>query len=70
MGTWSYEKMREVITMQQLTVLSAKGVVSVANNIATTAMKLPAWPALVLAALSIASKEWLFQVGPLSYNAK
>lgn len=55
-GAWSYEKMREVITIQQLAA-TVKGAAT-----AVSAIKIPAWPALALAALSIASKEWLFQV--------
>ena len=42
-GTWSYDKMKNVL-------------------LAPSEMVLPSWPALILAAFSIASKEWLFRV--------
>ena len=48
-GTWSYDKMKNILLAQ---------VVSASKE----TLKLPTWPALLLAAFSIASKEWLFRV--------
>lgn len=48
-GTWSYDKMKNVLLAQ---------VVSASKE----SLKLPSWPALLLAAFSIAAKEWLFRV--------
>jgi divalent metal cation (Fe/Co/Zn/Cd) transporter len=66
-GSWSYEKMREVILAQQV---FSKGAAAAAGTTAASAaatatatvLKIPSWPALALAAFSIASKEWLFQI--------
>ena len=64
-GTWSYEKLREVITAQQVLAAAGKKAAVAGKGVAAAAaavVKLPSWPALGLAALSIGSKEWLFQV--------
>jgi divalent metal cation (Fe/Co/Zn/Cd) transporter len=45
-GTWSYGKMLKVIL----------------NGAKENIVKIPSWPALLLAAISIASKEWLFRI--------
>eukprot|EP01038_Epipyxis_sp_PR26KG_P005176 gene5176-7203_t len=55
-GTWSYEKMHEVIMAQRL----AKTSLFSASSILSA--KMPSWPALLLAGLSIVSKEWLFRI--------
>ena len=47
-GTWSYDRMHQVLLASQIQ--------------AATTVILPSWPALLLAALSIAAKEWLFKV--------
>lgn len=49
-GSWSYEKMRQAIIAG-----SATGSTMITPVV-------PSWPALVLAAMSIVSKEWLFHV--------
>jgi cation diffusion facilitator family transporter len=52
-GSWSYDKMHAVIIAQQVAV-ATKGVSAI--------IEMPSWPALALAAFSIFSKEWLFQI--------
>ena len=56
-GTWSYDKMRNII-LSQFFPNSISGKLS--KNIHE--LILPTWPALVLAAISILSKEWLFRI--------
>lgn len=53
-GAWSYEKMRSVLLTQSAVGLSTTALAE--------SIKLPSWPALVLAAISIGSKEWLYWV--------
>jgi len=75
-GAWSYDKMVKVLQAQGLLNLGLRGVVTAGGEgivraihaghahgqAAAAALRLPSWPALILAGVSIASKEWLFQV--------
>lgn len=47
-GSWSYEKLMQVLILKR--------------GILSTTIDVPSWPALILAAISIISKEWLFQI--------
>lgn len=47
-GAWSYERMREILTSQ--------------SAITAAVVRLPSWPAMLLALASILSKEWLYRV--------
>eukprot|EP01036_Dinobryon_divergens_P023053 gene23053-31370_t len=51
-GSWSYQKMLQVILAQSQSKIAA----------AVSTVPVPSWPALLLAGISIASKEWLFQI--------
>lgn len=51
-GISSYKKFIEVIAMQRL-----QGVAAAAKMV-----EIPTWPALVMAAMSIGSKEWLYRI--------
>lgn len=53
-GAWSYDKMLKVLQNQALMART--------TSVPASVLRLPSWPALVLAFASIASKEWLFQV--------
>ena len=55
-GAWSYEKMRDILTLQKL----ASG--AAAQGSVVAAVQLPSWPAMLLALVSITSKEWLYRV--------
>ena len=75
-GAWSYDKMVKVLQAQGLLNLGLRGVATAGGegivraihaghahgHAVAAAIRLPSWPALVLAGASIASKEWLFQV--------
>ena len=54
-GSWSYGKMQHVIIAQNLFGGAPAG--TAAGPVVS-----PGWPALLLAAVSIVSKEWLFQI--------
>lgn len=66
-GAWSYDKFLKVINSQTL-FSAATGAVTRAihalheGDVASSLLRLPSWPALSIAAVSIASKEWLYQV--------
>ena len=54
-GSWSYSKM--------LAVLASRGnTAGAAAAAATAVVQVPSWPALLLAALSIGSKEWMYHI--------
>ena len=57
MGSWSYGKMQAVLASQNLLGGATAGSTAAAGTVAP-----PGWPALLLAAVSIVSKEWLYQV--------
>lgn len=67
-GAWSYDKFLKV--MNSHTLFSGLGTGAVTRAIhalhegavASSLLRLPSWPALSIAAVSIASKEWLYQV--------
>lgn len=71
-GTWSYERMLDVlIHNSQMMVASPVSIVdnmvkseNTAKLLAHVAksVRIPTWPALVLAGISIASKEWLYRI--------
>lgn len=61
-GSWSYERMRTVLTSQKVLTSAATALSATAATVAESAIKIPAWPALILAAISIASKEWLYRI--------
>lgn len=52
-ANWSFEKMSEILHTQ---LLLSKATQTVLN------FQLPTWPAVLLAGISIASKEWLFRI--------
>lgn len=72
-GSWSYSKMVNVLTIPKKSVIAA-AVASSVRQLHSVAgghhhhahvaevVKLPAWPALALAAISIVSKEWLYRI--------
>lgn len=59
-GLWSYDKMHSILVAQYFS--SVPAAVVGAMSSATLPVAIPSWPALVLAAISIASKEWLFRI--------
>jgi len=61
-GTWSYGKMRDIFVAQVSPVISNTVLTKVAAVAAVSSVEVPSWPALILAGISIISKEWLFQI--------
>lgn len=57
-GTWSYERMHFVLAAQRLATSAA----ATSSAATAVAVQIPTWPALLLAAISIGSKEWLYRV--------
>ncbi len=58
-GAWSYERMHQVLVNQKF-LLAAKS--SSIVPMVSEVVKLPEWPAVILAIISIVSKEWLYKV--------
>lgn len=66
-GSWSYEKLVTVLQTQKITLSTLFNFKNIAASAAGSSgtsvlLKVPTWPALVLAAVSIFSKEWLFRI--------
>lgn len=57
-GVWSYDKMLYVLGSQRGASLAA----IVGQHVHEVHSKMPSWPALALAGLSIVSKEWLYRI--------
>jgi cation diffusion facilitator family transporter len=57
-GLLSNQKLVEIISLHR----SGANAALLASNAATTVVVLPGFPALIMAAISVASKEWLFRI--------
>jgi divalent metal cation (Fe/Co/Zn/Cd) transporter len=66
-GAWSYNKMLNVLQASSSVtsfVLSSSAIVASSTHAGHShgVIQIPSWPALLLAAFSIASKEWLYRI--------